>query len=158
ALYSLELGFDPAPLLTMRLNLPDRKYPTPEVRRAFYDQLDARLQGMASLQAGTVVNSLPLNGGGLRQIQIDGHDAPANAAQIPSATLLYVGSRYWDTLGLKLAKGRPFDSTDGLPGHENAIINQRFAAMHFGTEDPVGRRVKLTIETGPGQPPPPFQP
>jgi len=36
-----------------------------------------------------------------------------------------------------------FDDLDGSPGHDTAIVNQRFAAMHFGNEDPIGRRIKL---------------
>jgi hypothetical protein len=35
-------------------------------------------------------------------------------------------------------------STDGRSGFENAIVNQRFAAMFFPGEDPLGRRIQLT--------------
>jgi predicted permease len=154
ALYTMDLGFETTPLLTMRLNLPDRKYPTPEVRRAFFQRLDDRLAGVPNLQSGTIASTLPMSGGGSRQIQIDGHEPPPNGAQVPSATTIFVGSRYWETLGLKLSRGRGFDTVDGTPGHENAVVNQRFAAMHFGNEDPIGRRVRLSIEQFPGQPPP----
>jgi putative ABC transport system permease protein len=41
------------------------------------------------------------------------------------------------------AVGRAFDPADGTPGHESAIVNQRFVAMQFGTEDPLGRRITL---------------
>jgi hypothetical protein len=57
---------------------------------------------------------------------------------------------------LRLIRGRMFDSLDGLPGHDSVIINQRFASMHFGAEDPIGRRVKLNNDgpSPPGTPPP----
>jgi putative ABC transport system permease protein len=44
---------------------------------------------------------------------------------------------------------------DGTPGHETAIINQRFVAMHFPNEDPIGRRIRLTPDgpAPPGTPP-----
>jgi predicted permease len=153
AAYRMDTGFDPRPLLTMRLNMPDRKYPTPEVRRLFIQQLEDRLASVPNLQSGTISSTLPLSGDRTRQIQIEGHDAPAGAAQTPSATTVFVGSRYWETLGVKLARGRMFDAADGTPGHETAIINQRFATMHFGSEDPLGRRIRLSVEQGPGQPP-----
>jgi predicted permease len=67
-----------------------------------------------------------------------------------------IGPRYFEALDLRLLRGRAFDAVDGTPGHETAIVNQRFAAMHFGAEDPIGRRVKLTPEGAvlPGTPDP----
>src|SRR5262249_2527032 len=57
---------------------------------------------------------------------------------------------YFDTLNLKLARGRALNREDGRPGHESAVINQRLATMYFPGEDPIGRRVKLTtIPPGP---------
>jgi len=154
ALYRMDLGVETGSLLTMRLTLPDRKYPTPEVRRTFYDRVEQRLGTVPNVTSATIAQNLPMQGGGSRQIQIDGHDAPASGTQIPSVTTVFIGSRYFETLGVKLLRGRSFDATDGMPGHETAIINQRFAAMHFGNEDPIGRRVRLSIEQLPGQPPP----
>ena len=154
ALYSMDLGVDTGPLLTMRLNLPARKYPTPEVRRTFLQTLEERLARVPNLQSGVLVTNVPTGGGQTRQIEIVGHQAVPDAAQIPSVSLIYVEPRYWETLATRLRRGRGFDAVDGTPGHENAIINQRFAAMHFGNEDPLGRRVKISIERVPGQPAP----
>src|SRR6185295_5172047 len=35
----------------------------------------------------------------------------------------------------------------GAPGHESAIVNQRFVTMFFPNEDPIGRRIRLTTTT-----------
>jgi putative ABC transport system permease protein len=59
-------------------------------------------------------------------------------------TQVTIGPRYFETLGLRLLRGRMFDTLDGTPGHDSAIVNQRFAAMHFGGDDPIGRRIKLS--------------
>ena len=66
------------------------------------------------------------------------------------------GPRYFETLGIKVLRGRAFDAVDGAAGHQSTIINQRFAAMYFGTDDPIGRRIKLTADGPPtaGVPPP----
>jgi hypothetical protein len=57
---------------------------------------------------------------------------------------------------LRIVRGRGFDDLDGTSGHETAIINQQFATQHFGTEDPIGRRIKLTNDgpVAPGTPAP----
>jgi len=57
-----------------------------------------------------------------------------------------VGPRYFDAVGLTLRRGRVFADTDGTAGHEVAIVNQRFATMHFANEDPIGRRIKLATD------------
>ena len=43
-------------------------------------------------------------------------------------------------------RGRLFTDADGTPGQENAVINKRFAQMHFPNEDPIGRRIVVTLD------------
>ncbi|MEX2269937.1 MAG: ABC transporter permease, partial [Vicinamibacterales bacterium] len=54
---------------------------------------------------------------------------------------------------LPLQRGRNLTDEDGMTGRESAIINQRFAALHFPNEDPVGRRITLSIDLQGGAPP-----
>jgi putative ABC transport system permease protein len=154
-LYRLDVGVETSQLLTMRLNLPNQKYPTAEQRRVFYDRLDQRLAGLGGIQAATITTNMPLGGGFPRLLSMDGKE-PAAGEQPPTVTQVTIGPRYFETLGLKVLRGRPFDELDGTAGHESVIVNQRFATMHFGTEDPIGRRIKLTVDgpQSPGAPPP----
>jgi putative ABC transport system permease protein len=142
-LYRLDVGVDTAHLLTMRLALPAQKYPTIESRRAFFERLDQRIAGISGIQAGMITTSMPLGGGNGRLLAIEGRPLAAGE-QAPSVTQVMIGPRYFETLGLRIVRGRGFDDLDGTAGHETAIINQRFATMHFGSEDPLGRRIKLT--------------
>ena len=114
----------------MRLQLPNRKYPTPEQRRDFYKRLDERLAAMGNVQAATITSNPPMGGGNPRLLVIEGRE-PAAGEQPQTVTQVMIGSRYFETVGLQIARGRLFDELDGTPGHENAIVNQRFAAMHF---------------------------
>ena len=67
-------------------------------------------------------------------------------------TMLTVDPRYFETIGLPLVRGRRFTSTDGTPGQESAIINNRFAQMHFPNENPIGRRIVVTLDPSVGPP------
>jgi putative ABC transport system permease protein len=147
-LYRMDLGIETSQLLTMRLTLPNEKYPTSGQRRAFYDRLDQRLIGIQGVKAATITTNIPLNGGPPRLLAIDGREPAANE-QPPTVTQVTIGARYFETLGTKLLRGRSFDDLDGTPGHDNVIVNQRFVAMHFGTDDPIGRRIKLTPDGPP---------
>ena len=142
-LYRLDLGIETSQLLTMRLSLPNQKYPTVEQRRAFYERLDRRLAGVGGIQSATIATNMPMGGGFPRLLAVDGRE-PAAGEQPPTVTQVTIGSRYFETIGVKVLRGRGFDDLDGTAGHDNVIVNQRFVAMHFGTEDPLGRRIKLT--------------
>jgi putative ABC transport system permease protein len=151
-LYRLDVGVETAHLLTMRLALPNQKYPTPEQRRVFYERLEQRLAGIGGIQAGTIATNIPLGGGSPRLLAIDGHE-PAAGEQAQTVTQVTIGTRYFETMGLSLLRGRRFDDLDGTAGYDTAIVNQRFVATHFGREDPIGRRIKLTPD-GPAAPGP----
>jgi predicted permease len=150
--YRMDLGIDSSRLLTMQLGLPDRKYPALEQRLAFYEQLQQRLQSNARIRAVTVASNSPLQGGFARQLTVEGRPL-ADGEQRPMVTMLTVDPRYFETIGIAIQRGRGFTAVDGSPGQESAIINTRFAQMHFKGEDPIGKRITLTIDLAGGPPP-----
>ena len=151
-LYRMDLGIDTSRLLTMSLALPERKYPAIEQRLAFYQQLQERLQANGQIRGVTVASNVPMQGGFARQLAIDGRPL-ADGEQPPTVTMLTVDPRYFETIGLPIIRGRSFTAADGTPGQVNAIINTRFAQMHFANDDPIGRRIVLTIDLAGGAPP-----
>ena len=152
-MYRLDLGVDTSKLLTMSLALPERKYPALEQRLAFYERLQERLKSNPKIENVTVTSNLPIQGGFLRKLEIDGKPLD-QGQQAPNVTMLTVDPRYFQTIGLALQRGRNFTDEDGMSGREPAtVINQRFAALHFPNEDPIGRRVKLSIDLQGGAPP-----
>ena len=98
---------------------------------------------LASLRAAfaTVV---PFAGGPSRQMSVDGRQPVPGESQ-PIVWYVTIRGRYFETLGLRLLRGRSFIDRDAVPGSESAIVNQRLAAMFFPNEDPIGRRICLTV-------------
>ena len=141
-LYRLDLGFETPRLLTMQINLNDRKYPTAVERNAFARRLQERLAGIGALDAVTTASNFPLTGGWGLELSIDGHTDPN--ARRPIVTLVSVGASYFDTLGIRLLRGRGFTASDETPGRGGVIVNQRFADMYFKGEDPLGRQISVT--------------
>jgi putative ABC transport system permease protein len=64
--------------------------------------------------------------------------------QQPTVSYVTIRGRYFDTLGLRLLRGRTFIEADGISGHESVIVNQRFVTMFFPSADPMGQRIRLT--------------
>ena len=151
-MYSLDLGIDTSRLVTMNLALPERKYPALEQRLAFYERLEERLKSNPRIENVAVTSNIPLQGGFLRRLEIDGQPLD-QGQQAPNVTMLTIDPRYFETIGLPLQRGRNLTDEDGMTGRESAIINQRFAALHFPNEDPIGRRITLKIDLQGGAPP-----
>jgi putative ABC transport system permease protein len=153
-LYQRDVGIETSRLLTVRLQLPNRKYPTPDQRRDFFKRLDDRLAAMGNVQAATITTNPPMGGGNPRLLVVEGRE-PAAGEQPQTVTQVMIGPRYFETIGLRIARGRDFGDLDGTPGHDAAIVNQRFVAMFFPNEDPIGRRIRLTVDGPQGATPPP---
>jgi putative ABC transport system permease protein len=151
--YRMDLGIDTSHLLTMSLALPEQKYPSLEQRLTFYERLEERLRGNARIRSVSVTSNAPMQGGFARNLAVDGRPL-APGEQPPVVTLLTIDPRYFETLGLTLLRGRAFTDADGAPGQESAIVNQRFAQMHFANEDPIGRRIDLSIDLAGAAAPP----
>jgi putative ABC transport system permease protein len=151
-MYRLDLGIDTSKTLTMNLALPERKYPSLEGRLAFYERLEERLRSNPRIENVTITSNAPLGGGFLRRLEIDGKPLD-QGQQAPNVTMLTIDPNYFSTVGLPLQRGRNITDEDGMVGREAAIINARFAEMHFPGQDPIGRRITLSIDLQGGAPP-----
>ena len=94
----------------------------------------------------------PMQGGFLRRLTIDGKPLD-QGQQAPNVTMLTIDPRYFKTIGLPLQRGRDLTDEDGMTGREATVVNQRFVALHFPNEDPLGRRITLAIDLQGGAPP-----
>ncbi|MBZ5559188.1 MAG: ABC transporter permease [Acidobacteriia bacterium] len=154
-LYRMDMGFDSSHLLTMRLTLPLTKYPQRDPRTAVYQHFEERLHGVRSLQAFGLTTNAPMQGGFVRQLSVEGRAQP-DGVPVPEVTVLGISSGYFETMRIPIVRGRALADQDGTPSSPSAIVNQRFVAMHFSGEDPIGRRIRLidTAPPGPNQSPP----
>jgi predicted permease len=146
--------FDPAPLLTMMVSLPQQAYPTAAQRSALYDRLGERLSAIGALDDSAFASALPLGGGGVRNVEIEASPG-GDGRPITGIRTVAVSERYFATLGLPLLSGRAFRATDGTPGRLNALVNERFAAAYLGRAA-LGRRMRFTGPGPTGTGPPPW--
>jgi predicted permease len=141
-MYRMDIGVDTSKLVAMQLTFPVRTYSSLESRALFLQRLDDRLNAISAIEGASSTNWLPFGGASLRRLEIDGR-TDMTGEQRPLISMVAVGPRYFDALGVRMLRGRPFNATDGEPGREAMIINQRLADMHFRGEDPVGKRIRL---------------
>jgi len=142
-LYSLDIGIDTNNLLTMRTQLSQQRYETPEQRRVFADAVLTRLGALPGVEHAALTSHAPMMGGNWRGFAIEGRTPPADV-EAPRGSVVVVTPGYFDTLGVSAQRGRLFRDTDGSAGNEVVVVNERFAARYFPGEDAVGQRIRLT--------------
>jgi predicted permease len=74
------------------------------------------------------------------------YKVPSASAQDapPVANIYHVGADYFDALGLPLLTGRVFNRGETSTEHPVAVIDERIARRHFGSESPLGRTLLVT--------------
>jgi putative ABC transport system permease protein len=140
-LSTMEAGVDTSSLVRLRLDLPSPAYDEADRRLAFYRQLEDRIGSVPALRAA-LANAVPLVGGAGRDVAIAGRPDPTPGPR-PRTTVVTIGKNYFETIGARLSQGRVFVDGDGTPGRGTAIVNERFASVHFPAADAIGQRIQF---------------
>ena len=69
----------------------------------------------------------------------------APSSEQRQALFQLVSEGYFDTLGLKLIRGRALTASEVNGARRLAVINQTFATRFLGSEDPIGRLTKIVM-------------
>jgi putative ABC transport system permease protein len=154
-MYTTDLGIQVEHFMSMSMQLPSTKYPNQELRLAFYDRLAPRLDALAGVESAAFSTSVPGFGGGRARVQVEGRPAVERWEDYPEVMTSVVSPGFFKTVAVPILRGRAFGDRDGARGAEALVVDDRFAAMVFPGEDPVGRRVRFpNSPTSTGQPEP----
>ena len=134
-------GFDPSRTITMRVSIPQSKYPDAERQQAFFNQLFERLDALPGVAATGGNSFLPMTGlGAATGFEVVGQARPA-AGQEPVTDVRVITHDYFKAMGIPLLRGRAFDDRDRGAKIRRVIINQALAAKHFSGQDPIGKSI-----------------
>ncbi|HEV8038215.1 MAG TPA: ABC transporter permease [Bryobacteraceae bacterium] len=109
------------------------------------DRLLDKLRSTTGVDSAAITNFTPLGSGAENRFSIDGQPAPSEDLT-PKAATQSVTPGYFQTLGIPLIGGRPFNGHDKRDSDPVVIINRNAAQHWFGTREPLGARVKLHDE------------
>ena len=138
------IGVATANISTMMLTLPTTRYADADSQASFYDRIRSRLATIPGVESVTVANTVPA--GGTRSVRYElAGAASVPAENRPTVWLMTISPAYFRTVGARVLSGREFNDFDGRSGPV-AIVNERFARMHWPAEDPLGKRLRLFDE------------
>jgi putative ABC transport system permease protein len=138
-LQSLDAGFRPNNVLTMRTSLPHNKYQEPEKRSAFYHQVLERIAALPAVQHAGYTTSVPLSWkGGTGWFQVEGRTLQEGG----DANFRQISPDYFQAIGTRIIEGRFFDDHDSAQSQPVAIINQTMARQFWPDEPALGKRIR----------------
>jgi len=132
-------------VLTMRIDLPEAKYSTPEKMTNFFQELETRLSGLAGVESVGMISELPLTGQPNDiPYYVEGRP-PATPDQVFDDDFRRVNTQYFQSLQIPLLRGRNFTEQEVLKGARVMVISDLLARQAFPNEDPIGRRLVIAM-------------
>jgi putative ABC transport system permease protein len=150
ALTHADLGFDPQHMLYARVTPAggDHSEMTAQ-NQLFFEQVLRRVKALPGVVTVTETLDLPPLGGAGSYITVFGKPLPQHADSMVDLC----GESYFQTLGIRLLRGRLISETDIGSAGAVAVVNQAFARAYFGNEDPLGQKIKFDVfDQMPGTP------
>lgn len=139
-----ELGFQPANLLTFRVNLDGNRYREGASQLRFFREARERIEQLPGVRSAALSTDIPLNGErhwSGQDVQVVGR-TPIPLGHRPMADVSVVSPEFFRTMRIPLRRGRLFDSLDRDSAKEVIVVNEAFARQIFPGEDPVGKDIK----------------
>ncbi|MDQ3743019.1 MAG: ABC transporter permease [Acidobacteriota bacterium] len=107
-------------------------------RAVFYQQALERVAALPGVTAVGGVNGLPMTDGGTNgQFLIDNDPARKGYGEFRVAS-----PGYFDTMGIRLLRGRLFDSGDGPGTQQVALVSDSLARQYWPDEDPLDESIQ----------------
>ena len=143
---STSLGFEPAGMFTVRIELPYTKYTELNKTNAFTNGLLDEVRRLPGVQTAAVSSNPPMLSGWMLNFMPEGAP-PTDPSQQPAADNEVIAGDYFATLKTNLIRGRTFNEHDRLDSPRVVIIDQTLADMTFKGQDPIGKRILVDTES-----------
>ena len=138
-LRTVDPGFNPENLLTMRIELPETRYKEIPKQIQFRERALEAVSSIPGAQAA-MISELPMTENLMHNFVIDGRPpmAPGDEPDLETRT---VAGDYFRTMGISVVRGRDFTAQDRADTQPVGLVNQSFVREYFPDEDVIGARI-----------------
>jgi predicted permease len=126
----------------MRIALPESKY-SKERTAVFGDRLLEGVRALAGVQSASLANGVPMQQVAIGPYRLEG--VPTKPNQELLVVISAVREGYFETLGIKLLRGRDFTRQDATSKRRPAplVVNEMFARQNWPNQEAIGKVVLL---------------
>ena len=154
-LFQVQPGFNPDRVMAIQTWLPGPNDPTTDPYQTATQETvllreilrrSRTLPGVEEAAIGDVA-ALPLGHSHLSRLPLIREGIETNDNQAPVIVSPIVSPEYFHVLGMPLLRGRLFSDQDLEHTPQVAVINQAAARTYWPNQDPLGKRVRLRLDT-----------
>jgi putative ABC transport system permease protein len=130
-------------LITAAIALPDRQYDTDAKQIAFLRGALDHLVTAPGVESAAAGLPIPFSGfGGSSSFGIEGRVLPPGDPG-PHGDIRQVSPRYFDTMGIRLMRGRVFTDQDTKDAQPVVVIDENLARLYWPNQDAIGQHMRL---------------
>jgi putative ABC transport system permease protein len=148
-----DLGFDPHHVLLTQLSYPPEVHYGVQETRALFRRVLDRIQSLPGVTAAAASSSVPPFGGPSSEIEVPGKVH----SERWTARFDLCSQGYFDTLKLRLLRGRLLSAADVDSERRMVVVNQSFVRKFLGGADPIGQNVDFKAMEQPAASKPLFE-
>jgi putative ABC transport system permease protein len=144
-LQSVDPGFNPNNLLTVRVSLPPAKYNTDPKRIDFFKQAIERMKVIPGVESVGAINTPPFTGlySGTN-VEVDGEKLPQG--QELKTGVCVTDLNYFQTMQIPLKQGRLFTEQEATEMRHVVLVNEAFVRKNLNGQNPLGRRLTIYMK------------
>jgi predicted permease len=152
-LRSANVGCVTENMLTLGLNLPEKKYDTPEKMNAFNETLLERVRAIPGVRAAALGNTLPGAGyWGDFVFTVKEHPPQKSGEDRPEALMRWADPGYFSALGVPLVSGRFFTNDERGARSYKVIVSRQLVRQYFPGDNPIGKYLHVPAHFHAGAP------
>jgi len=141
ALEQVDTGFNSTNVVTMYLPMDAKQFVDPTKIINYHREMLEQIRAVPGVLNAANTTALPLQGWGYGMpFQIAGQPVK-DVANRPGCFFKMVSPSYFQTLDMRLRKGRGLTESDSAGSAPVAVINQTMVKKYFKNEDPIGKRI-----------------
>jgi predicted permease len=140
---AVDPGFTTDGVLTASITLPRARYTDDDKLLGFTDEALRRLRELPGVAAVGATDTIPFGGNNNDSvILVEGYQMqPGESLISPSRVVVSPG--YFETMQVKLVRGRFFDERDAPKAQQAVIVDEKLAKHFWPNQDPIGRRMYM---------------
>jgi putative ABC transport system permease protein len=149
-LQRVDPGFNPRGVLTFNMPLPNSRYPEPQQARAFFAELDQRIEALPGVESAAGVFGLPLSGFNytISVEKQDGGPAYENPGEERYTQVRIITPDYFRTMEIPLLAGRALQESDRAGTQPVVVVNESAAKLLWPDDEPLGHSFELGTRLG----------
>lgn len=142
-LHQVATGFDSTHVITSGLPLSSQQYPTEAALDAYLRSVTDAVAAVPGVRDVAVTSALPLSGWGYGMPFHRADQEVSDRAGRRACFFKMISPSYFQTLGIRVTKGRGLTERDVKGSPPVAVINEAMAKRYFPGEEPIGKRIMV---------------